>query len=320
MGNAKMEFKHVEKWKNNLNGCIRCGYCFQHCPVSKHTGWESDTPRAKLITIFGMLTGHLEPSQAIANKLFSCFYCKRCVAACSSGVPLTDIFTDAKADFVEAGYEVPGTTSCTDSSCALCLMCIDVCPHGARSYSVEKNKIVTDMVKCQSCGRCVITCPAEAAKIKTEYGTGFTDLKKDLGEFFNKDKNPDSKAAIFLCNWSNYSGMQASTIDPAEDESAEYKVLVNMCGGRLGISTLLEPFLNNAWGIMVSCCPEGECEHDGNIKAKKDIESLKKVFQEMDINPDRLYLVEIAHGNPDTFQMEVDKFMEKINKLGPITR
>ena len=96
MENKIKEFKNLEKWQGTLASCIRCGYCFEHCPMFKHTGWESDAPRAKIITAFGLITGEVEPSESAADKMFSCFYCKRCEAACSSGVPLTEIFTDAR--------------------------------------------------------------------------------------------------------------------------------------------------------------------------------------------------------------------------------
>ena len=164
MENKIKEFKHLEKWQGTLANCIRCGYCFEHCPMFKHTGWESDAPRAKIITAFGMLNGEIEPSQSAADKMFSCFYCKRCEAACSSGVPLTEIFTDVRKDLVDMGIEGPGTTSTTKLNCAHCLICMGACPHEARSW--DGKGIATDPVKCQACGICLEVCPAGAAKIE----------------------------------------------------------------------------------------------------------------------------------------------------------
>ena len=81
------KLEKLEKWKGALNKCIRCGYCYEHCPIYKSTRWEIDSPRGKLILLYGMLSGELEPSDYIANKIFECFHCNRCVKACSSGVP-----------------------------------------------------------------------------------------------------------------------------------------------------------------------------------------------------------------------------------------
>ena len=314
MENKTMEFKHLEKWKSTLDNCIRCGYCYEHCPLIKHTRWESDAPRAKLGMLFGMLSGKLEPSQYISEKFFSCFYCKRCDAACSSGVPITDIFTDARADFVNTEFEMPGTTSVTGPECVLCLACVRACPHEARFF--EDGEIITDKVKCQSCGICVDVCPQKAIEIKTSYGTDSESLNKRAIKFLEK-KN--SKAIVFGCNWSYYPDLQSSCLPPSETEDdPEYKILINLCGGRLEKPQLIEPFLNKAWGVLVACCPDGECEHDGNVKAKSHVKYLRSLFKTMNIDPERIQVVQIAHGDKAGFQTEIDKFMEKINELGPL--
>jgi len=315
-----MELKNLEKWKNSLNGCIRCGYCSTHCPVSKQTGWGSDSPRAKLTTVFGLLSGEIEPSQKVTNKLSTCFYCRRCVNVCSSGVPLTDIFIDAKKDLVEAGFAIEGTTTKTTNLCAKCLLCLNECPHGARTFSPEQNQIITDLVKCQSCGRCVAVCPAQAVTVTDGYGTDDDHIKKEITLFFDKEKKPESKAVIFLCNWSNYPGLQGSEYGNITDSVQDYKVIVNMCGGRLGPAQIFETFLNGGWGVMISTCPDGECEHKGNVKARKNVDAVRRDLQSMGIDPARVHLIEISRGSPDLFQAEVDKFMQNLHDLGPITK
>ncbi len=314
MESGQIEFAHMEKWKNTLAGCIRCGYCYEHCPLFKHTGWESDAPRARLIMIYGLLTGGIIPSEYAAEKIFSCFYCKRCEAACSSGVPLTEIFTDAKKDLLAAGFTGPGTTSVTGKNCALCLACISACPHEARSYA--NSKIIVDPAACQSCGICVETCPAGAIRIESTYGTSRDELSSEIKDFFKN--NTRAKAIVFACNWSYYPDLQASRLEDKTMHDRDYKILVNMCGGRLDIPLLLEPFLNRSRGIMVACCPEGECSHEGNVKAARLIRSMKRMLQSMDMDPDRIRLVEIAPGDKSGFQAEIDQFMEELGAKQPI--
>ncbi|MFO7884753.1 MAG: hydrogenase iron-sulfur subunit [Desulfobacteraceae bacterium] len=314
MENKKMEFKNTEKWKMTLDNCIRCGYCYEHCPLTKFTRWESDAPRARLVMLFGLLSGELEPSTYVADKLFSCFYCKRCEAACSSGVPLTDIFTDAKADFAGTEFEMPGTTSVTGPDCVCCLACVRACPHEARYF--EDGVIITDPVKCQGCGICVDVCPRQTIEIQNTYGTDRAYLDNEVTRFLKQD---NAKAIVFGCNWSYYPDFQTATgPDPAEPR--EYKILINMCGGRLQKAQLIEPFLHKAWGVLVACCPDGDCEHDGNVKAKAHVKYLKNALELMDIDPDRIQLVQIAHGDKAGFQSEINTFMEKINTLGPLIK
>ena len=172
-----MEFKRIKKWENELNICIRCGYCFEQCHLFKIKRWETDTPRGKLIMIYGLLHGLTEPSLYIAEKIFECFYCKRCDNNCSAGVSLTDIFNDARADLIDAGFDVDGTTSKTnDDLCSRCGICVSVCKHEARSLDKENNRIIIDKVKCQSCGCCEAACPSGAAYIVEGWELGDEEM------------------------------------------------------------------------------------------------------------------------------------------------
>lgn len=179
-----MEFRRLKKWQDMLNICIRCGYCFEQCHIFKKTGWETDTPRGKLIMIYGLMQGDLELTDYLAEKVFECYMCKRCDASCSAKVDVTDIFTDAKADFLENGFDAMGTTSFTDDDlCSRCRICISACKHEARSYDEEQDRIVVDKVKCQSCGCCAAACPSGAAKSRTGFGLSQGELLEEVSLF-----------------------------------------------------------------------------------------------------------------------------------------
>jgi coenzyme F420-reducing hydrogenase delta subunit/Pyruvate/2-oxoacid:ferredoxin oxidoreductase delta subunit len=314
MKSKEKKFTHLKKWESTLAACIRCGYCFEHCPMFKFTGWESDAPRAKIITAFGLLSGEVDPTPEAAEKLFNCFYCKRCEAACSSGVTLTEVFTDAKQDLKEMGFKGPGTTSITQANCARCLLCVSTCPHEARS--IQETGIEVDPAKCQSCGVCVEICPAGAAKMGNTFGTSRDELTEKAKTFLNDHSS--AKAIVFACNWSYYPDLQASQLPESETKDNAYEILVNMCGGRLEAQTLMAPFLNNAWGVLVACCPEDECQHKGNEKTKQLITNVKKTLESIKVNPERVHLVEIPAGDKSLFQAEIDTFVDKMTPLGPI--
>ncbi|MCG8636896.1 MAG: hydrogenase iron-sulfur subunit [Desulfobacterales bacterium] len=314
METKEKNFEHLKKWEGTLASCIRCGYCYEHCPMFKHTGWESDAPRAKIITAFGLLSGEVEMTPRSAEKLFNCFYCKRCEAACSSGVTLTEVFTDAKKDLAAMGLKGPGTTSVTYMNCARCLICVGACPHEARSHTEEG--IETDPTKCQACGICVEVCPAGAATIENTFGTSRNELTERAAAFLNSHES--AKAIVFACNWSYYPELQASQLPDSETRDNDYEILVNMCGGRLEAQLLMAPFLNKARGVLVACCPDGDCQHDGNKKAKKIVENLKATLEKVGIDPDRIRLVEIPAGDKTLFQAEIDTFVDQMNTLGPI--
>ena len=99
-----METKYLKEWENELNICIRCAYCFEGCPIFKQLGWEADGARGKVVLAYGLLTGELEPSKYIADKIFQCTYCQDCMERCSANISVTDILSAIRADLYEAGF------------------------------------------------------------------------------------------------------------------------------------------------------------------------------------------------------------------------
>jgi Fe-S oxidoreductase len=72
--------------------------------VFKELGWEVDGARGKLVIAYGLMTGELESSDYIAEKMYQCTFCRDCVERCSADVSVPDILSAARADLFEAGY------------------------------------------------------------------------------------------------------------------------------------------------------------------------------------------------------------------------
>jgi len=311
------DLSKLEKWRSALSKCIRCGYCYDQCPIYKETGWEADSPRGKLILLYGMLSGEIEPSDYIANKLFECFHCNRCEKACSSGVPIQDVYNDARAFLIESGFDVVGTTSMTDHDvCARCLNCIRMCEHGARSF--VDGKVVTDVLKCQSCGSCFDICPEKGVTIRRGFGTNPNELLDKVDAFLKDPNNPEAKAIVFSCGYSSHPGLRHAQFDGFVI-SKEYEILVTACSGRLKSHTVLESLERGAWGVLICCCPEDECEHGGSPRVKERMKNLTKILERIDIDPKRLQVVEVPQGNEAKFKESTKKFMDEIRALGPLT-
>jgi len=308
-----IELKRLQRWSNSLAGCIRCGYCYEHCPIFKSTRWETDAPRAKLTLLFGLLNREVEPSNYLAEKLFECFSCKRCESACSSGVQVTQVFQDARADLLDAGFEPVGTTSVTDhDKCARCLNCVRMCPHEARSFDGER--VITDRLQCQSCGNCLDVCSAGAILIQKGYGTNPDEQREEAIAFLQQ---PQAKAMVFACTWSNHPGFQAARMD-GDKQGAEYRVLYTACSGRLRARLVLDSLGAGAWGVLVTRCPEDDCEHGGSARTRARIEALRAWLDRIGMDPRRLQVQEVTKGDPAAQTAAVAAFMDDIRSLGPL--
>ena len=98
-----MKTDNLAGWKNDLNRCIRCGYCFEGCPVYQELGWEVDGARGKVIIAYGLYTGDLAASDYAAEKMYQCTFCRDCVERCSAQVSIPDIISAARADLWNEG-------------------------------------------------------------------------------------------------------------------------------------------------------------------------------------------------------------------------
>jgi len=314
---TKTEFKRLKKWENELDKCIRCGYCYELCPLYKTFNWESNTPRGKLILLHGLISGKIELTPDMAEKIFQCFYCQQCSDNCSAGVPVTDIFTDARADFIDAGFDGDGTTSqFKEDLCSVCGMCVSVCKSEALSFAEDEEgnrKIVIDKVKCQGCGLCIATCPSGVIFQKHGFEVSPSELKDKITRFLEIS---DTKLIVFCCNWSIFPGLQNSQSTTLIKTS--YGIIVTMCSGRVSPELVLHAFKEGAWGVMVSGCPPKECDHDGNYRARRRLLLLKNLLNQINIEPERLRMGWFSSGESIKLKNAIADFVDDLERLGPI--
>jgi coenzyme F420-reducing hydrogenase delta subunit/formate hydrogenlyase subunit 6/NADH:ubiquinone oxidoreductase subunit I len=312
-----MRFGRLSRWASELNICIRCGYCSEHCPLYRLSGWEIDTPRGRLLLSYGLLTGEVEPSPYVAEKLFECFYCQNCSKSCSAKVSPTAILTDARADLLEAGFDVQGTTVRNDERlCRVCGRCVELCKAEALSIDTISNRVLVDSVKCKGCGVCVAECPVGAMSQQEGFGVSRRELAAAL-ERSLRSLNGSPKVVVFCCNWSITPGLQLSRLEPPgmQDDS---RIIVTVCAGRVDPRLILDAFCQGAWGVMIACCPLDECEQDGNYRAKDRCVSVGSLLGLLGVESRRLKLEYFATGEAQKLKNAVKSFAAEMASLGPV--
>lgn len=313
----EIEFSRLKKWASELNLCIRCGYCYEHCPLYRASSWEIDTPRGRLLLAYGLLTGEVEPSPYVAEKMFECFYCGNCSRSCSAKVSPTDIFTDARADLLDSGYAGEGTTARNDEKlCMACGRCVSACKAQALTLDMGSMRVAVDRVKCKGCGVCVVECPVGAMSQRAGFGVTREELSAAVQSYL-RGINGSPKVVVFCCSWSMTPGLQLSRMESAGAVNAS-GVIVSVCSGRVDPGLILDAFHQGAWGVMIACCPLDECEHDGNYRARERCVSVGRLLDVLGFQAERLRLEHFATGEVQKLKNAVKSFAGEMASLGPI--
>jgi len=125
------------------------------------------------------------------------------------------------------------------------------------------------------------------------------------------------KIVAFLCNWCTY-----LAADLAGTSRLKYAPNVRavrvMCSGRVDPQFVLEAFAKGADGVLIGGCHPGDCHYqEGNYKALRRYELLRRLLNQMGIENDRFRLEWISAAEGERVKTVVNDMVEKLRALGP---
>lgn len=90
------------------------------------------------------------------------------------------------------------------------------------------------------------------------------------------------------------------------------------CTGKLDAIHVMKAFEEGADGVFVAGCLEGNCHFEkGNLYAKKRVYLIKKMLEEVGLEPERLEMFNLSASEGPRFA-EISKIMiERVKRLGP---
>lgn len=99
---------------------------------------------------------------------------------------------------------------------------------------------------------------------------------------------------------------------------ANVKIVRVPCSGKVDTIHMMKALEKGADGVMVAGCLDGDCHFkNGNTKATKRVTFVKKLLEEIGIEPERLTMVTMSAGMGTRFAKIADEFTEEIRNLGP---
>ena len=125
--------------------------------------------------------------------------------------------------------------------------------------------------------------------------------------------NQSLKIHLFCCS---------TSIDPDElvkrfsHYGDELKAIPLPCSGKLDILYLTKAFETGADGVVVVTCKPGECRYlEGNLRARKRVEAVDTLLDEIGLGKGRMTIIQMNDGGIDHVLQEMEKFRSNIKAV-----
>ena len=93
------------------------------------------------------------------------------------------------------------------------------------------------------------------------------------------------------------------------------------CTGKVDAILLMKAIEDGADGVFVAGCLEGECHFlEGNLRAKKRVAYVKRLLEEVGMNPARVEMFNLSSAMGGRFAEIVEEMTQRIKELGPAER
>ena len=142
-----------------------------------------------------------------------------------------------------------------DNLCVGCLTCVRVCP-----FEVPKIKKgeTTAYINgdCQSCGLCIVECPAKAISFKTP----LEDRGKDTLEAVFQEKFVQDVKPLIINFYCQYSAYNEDKVEKVDNLLFPHVRRIGVLGlGKVDPSLYLKAFELGAHGVLVTACKDNTC-------------------------------------------------------------
>ena len=129
-----------------------------------------------------------------------------------------------------------------------------------------------------------------------------------------KPFNP--RIVSFLCKWCSYSGADLAGTSRMKYPPSILPIRV-MCSSRVNPVFVIKSFLGGADGVLIGGCHPGDCHYQsGNYHTRRRIAILKKVFDSLGLETNRVRLSWISASEGTKFVRVCEAFTETIRGLG----
>jgi F420-non-reducing hydrogenase iron-sulfur subunit len=122
----------------------------------------------------------------------------------------------------------------------------------------------------------------------------------------------------FLCKWCTSSAADLAGTSRLHYAPNNINMRV-MCSSRVDPQHILYAFKEGADGVFLGGCHPGDCHYvEGNYKALRRVQMLRRILQGMGIQDDRFRLEWISASEGEKVKLVINDMAEKVRALGPL--
>jgi F420-non-reducing hydrogenase iron-sulfur subunit len=126
------------------------------------------------------------------------------------------------------------------------------------------------------------------------------------------------RIVAFFCNWCTYTAADLAGVSRIK-YAPNARVIRLMCSGRVDPQFVLEAFSRGADAVLIGGCHPGDCHYiEGNFKALRRAQLLKRLLRDLGIEPERLRLEWISAAEGEKVKTVINDLVEKVRALGPL--
>lgn len=208
--------------------------------------------------------------------------------------------------------EVMPQVGINEGSCARCLTCHRLCPHGAIEIG-DRIAVVTDA--CQRCGLCVASCPARAIEMEGVHIEA--DVSRRLKPLLERADAVQKKSSILIFGCARSAGQALASSRRSGYGLPEGVQFIDVpCGGTIAIRHLLTAFEAGADGVMLCTCHTGNCQAEiGNQVARKRADAARDLLTAAGVEAERLHVATLAANMDQELAFVIEAFVDHIDAL-----
>ncbi len=128
----------------------------------------------------------------------------------------------------------------------------------------------------------------------------------------------EPRIVCFFCKWCTYAGADLAGTSRKQYPPNGVVVRVN-CSGRIDPQHVIWALREGADGVLIGGCHPGDCHYqDGNHKTMRRVAFLKRMLEDMGIDPRRLHLEWISAAEGEKLVRVMGDFVDAVKEMGPL--